>query len=90
MALELKTAADGSVATVTITGITETDISPARSIPTLVYNCGYMPFIYKNIANYIATRNNVQFVNGLMKLHLDVNAERTEKRQSGVCRTSVR
>lgn len=57
----------------------------ARSIPTLVYNCAFMPFICKNIANHVANQGNFKFdANGLMKLHLDMNTARNKNRRKGV------
>ena len=52
-------------------GTTTTDIQ-GRSIPTLVYNCAYMPFICKNIQNHIDNKKHYKFDSqGLMKLHVD-------------------
>lgn len=73
-------------ATTTTTGTFTTIINPARSIPTLVYNCAFMPFICKNIANHVANQGNFKFdANGLMKLHLDMNTARNKNRRKGVC-----
>ncbi len=65
-----QTDANGVVtATATATVTRNVNISPARVIPTLVYNCEYMPFICRNIANYVAANPSFQFdSNGLMKV----------------------
>lgn len=79
--------------TVTVTtdlasGATGTAVIPARSIPTLVYNCKYMPFICKNIENHVANQGDWKFdSNGLMELHLDVVGEdNNEKRRRQTCK----
>lgn len=71
--LEVTTAAGGAVGTATHTGTTTTDIQ-GRSIPTLVYNCEFMPFICRNIQNHINNKGDYKFdAKGLMELHVDIN-----------------
>ena len=54
---------------------TTTTTRPAQSIPTLVYNYAYMPFICKNIANYVAA-GHLTFNSGLAELVADLIPKR--------------
>lgn len=66
-----------------------TTVVAGRTIPTLVYNCEFMPWICKNIQNHIDNVKAYKFdSNGLMKLHADINSEgRVQSRRKQTCGT---
>ena len=84
----------GTVTLTDATGGTTTTVISGRTIPTLVYNCAFMPFICKNIANHVKNHGDWKFdANGLMKLHVDVTGQvdttgtksNSDRRRDGTC-----
>lgn len=65
-----------------------TSTNPPMAIPTLVYNCAFMPFICRNVANYMQAQGET-FTNGLYELVADVQSKaasrRTEERKAHTC-----
>lgn len=82
----------GTVTITTSGTATTTTVINGRSIPTLVYNCEFMPFICKNIDNHIQNQGDWKFdSNGLMKLHVDVTGQgNNDVRRDGTCENKSR
>jgi hypothetical protein len=70
---------------------TRYSVKDTATAPTLVYNCHFMPFICRNIDEYMARpahmRLPLAWNNGRMKLHFDMRSG-TNDRRPAVCKST--